>query len=147
MPFRALRLKVGTPMARRGLRFTRRRRSGRALALFGILFFLALTLAPPIKHYFTQRAQISALNAQLLSDSKALDAARKELLLWQDPQYVRSQARERLHFVLPGERQYIVTEGPATAGTITPTKVASALEDGQPWYIRLIASISESGNK
>jgi cell division protein FtsB len=134
-------------MARRGLQFGRRRTSGRALALSVVFFFLALTLAPPIKHYFTQRAQISALNAQLVSDNKALDAARKELLLWQDPQYVKSQARERLHFVLPGERQYIVTEGATTTDAASPTKVASALVDGQPWYTRLIASISESGNK
>ena len=132
---------------RRKLTFIRRRRSGRALALSAILFFLALALAPPIKQYFTQRAQISALNSQLTSDNKALDAARKELLLWQDPQYVKAQARERLHFVLPGERQYIVTEGSATESTVTTTKVASALIDGQPWYTRLIASISESGDK
>ena len=134
-------------MARRGLRFGHRRTSGRALALSVVLFFLALTLAPPIKHYFTQRAQISALNAQLVSDNTALANARKELLLWQDPQYVKSQARERLHFVLPGERQYIVTEGTATTDVVTTTKVASALVDGQPWYTRLIASISESGDK
>ena len=132
---------------RRQLSFTRRRTSGRTLALSIVLFFLALTLAPPIKHYFTQRAQISALNAQLVTDNKALDAARKELLLWQDPQYVKSQARERLHFVLPGERQYIVTEGKTTTGVVTATKVASALVNGQPWYTRLIASISESGDK
>jgi len=132
---------------RRKLTFIRRRRSGRALALSAILFFLALTLAPPIKHYFTQRAQISALNAQLVSDNKALDAARKELLLWQDPQYVKAQARERLHFVMPGERQYIVTKGSTMIGTTTTTKVANSLVDGQPWYMRLVASISESGNK
>ncbi len=122
----------------------RRRSSNRTLALFAVVFFLTLTLAPPIKHYFTQRAQISALHAQLNSDNKALEAARKELLLWQDPEYVKSQARERLHFVLPGERQYIVTEGNATA-TTTNTKVANSLTDGQPWYTRLIASISEAG--
>ena len=130
---------------RRQLSFRRRRSSGRALALSFILFFLALTLAPPIKHYFTQRAQISALNAQLVSDNKALDNARKELLLWQDPEYVKSQARERLH--LPGERQYIVTGGDQTADKEPTTKVSAALVDGQPWYTRLIASISESGNK
>jgi len=132
---------------RRQLSFRRRSSSGRALALSFILFFLALTLAPPIKHYFTQRAQISALNAQLVSDNKALDDARKELLLWQDPEYVKSQARERLHFVLPGERQYIVTGGDQAADNEPTTKVSSALVDGQPWYTRLIASISESGNK
>ncbi|CAB4756670.1 MAG: septum formation initiator family protein [Actinobacteria bacterium] len=133
-------------MARRRQRsFTRRRASNRSFALLAVIFFLTLTLAPPVKHYFTQRAQISALNAQLNTDNKALEKARQELLLWQDPEYVKSQARERLHFVLPGERQYIVTEGSTTATTNTTTKVANSLTDGQPWYVRLIASISEAG--
>ena len=133
-------------MARRQLRFRRRRTSNRVLALSAIFFILALTIAPPVKNYFTQRAQISALKAQLSADNSALQKAREELLLWQDPEYIKSQARERLHFVLPGERQYIVTDdenNPQQNGT---TKIASSLADGQPWYARLIASISEPGN-
>jgi len=133
-------------MARRQLRFGRRRTSNRLLALSAILFFLALTIAPPVKHYFTQRAQISALKTQLSADQLALQKARKELLLWQDPEYIKSQARERLHFVMPGERQYIVTNGQTDATQNGTTKIASSLTDGQPWYSRLIASISETGN-
>jgi cell division protein FtsB len=133
-------------MARRQLRFGRRRTSNRVLALSAIFFVLALTIAPPVKHYFTQRAQISALKAQLSADNSALQKAREELTLWQDPEYIKSQARERLHFVLPGERQYIVTEGETEAGQNSTTKIASSLADGQPWYSRLIASISETGN-
>jgi cell division protein FtsB len=133
-------------MARRQLRFTRRRTSNRVLALSTILFILALTIAPPVKHYFTQRAQISALKSQLSADNAALQKARQELSLWQDPDYIKSQARERLHFVLPGERQYIVIDNSTTDTNNTPTKIASALTDGQPWYARLIASISETGN-
>jgi cell division protein FtsB len=132
-------------VARRQLNFRRRRNSGRALALWAIFFILALAIAPPVKHYFTQRAQISALNSQQASDNKALDAARQELLLWQDPEYIKSQARERLHFVLPGERQYIVTENGTASNTDEGTKVANSLTDGQPWYSRLIASITEAG--
>ena len=133
-------------MARRQLRFTRRRTSNRVLALSVIFFILALTIAPPVKHYFTQRAQINALKSQLSADNSALQKARQELLLWQVPEYIKSQARERLHFVLPGERQYIVTDDSTTDSNNTPTKIASALTDGQPWYARLIASISETGN-
>jgi cell division protein FtsB len=133
-------------MARRQLRFTRRRTSNRVLALSVILFILALTIAPPVKHYFTQRAQISALKSQLSADNAALQKARQELSLWQDPDYIKSQARERLHFVLPGERQYIVIDNSTTDTNNTSTKIASALTDGQPWYARLIASISETGN-
>ena len=133
-------------MARRQLRFRRRRTSNRVLALSAIFFILALTIAPPVKHYFTQRAQISALKAQLSADNTALEKAREELLLWQDPEYIKSQARERLHFVLPGERQYIVTNGENNQQQNGTTKIASSLADGQPWYARLIASISETGN-
>ena len=133
-------------MARRQLRFGRRRTSNRVLALSAILFVLALTIAPPAKHYFTQRAQISALKSQLSADNVALQKAREELLLWQDPEYIKTQARERLHFVLPGERQYIVTDQSTTDSNNGSTKIASALTDGQPWYARLIASISETGN-
>jgi cell division protein FtsB len=133
-------------MARRQLRFGRRRTSNRVLALSVIFFILALTIAPPVKHYFTQRAQISALKSQLSADNSALKKARQELTLWQDPEYVKSQARERLHFVLPGERQYIVTEGKTDAEQNGTTKIATSLADGQPWYSRLIASISETGN-
>ena len=133
-------------MARRQLRFGRRRASNRVLALSAILFLLALTIAPPVKHYFTQRAQISALKSQLAADNSALQKAREELMLWQDPEFVKAQARERLHFVLPGERQYIVINDSTTDTNNGTTKIASALTDGQPWYARLIASISETGN-
>jgi cell division protein FtsB len=133
-------------MARRQLRFGRRRTSNRVLALSAIFFILALTIAPPVKHYFTQRAQINALKAELSADNTALQKAREELLLWQDPEYIKSQARERLHFVLPGERQYIVTDAQTNTSQNGSTKIASSLADGQPWYARLIASISETGN-
>ena len=133
-------------MARRQLRFTRRRTSNRLLALIALVFIFTLTIAPPVKHYFTQRAQISALKSQLSADNVALQKARQELLLWQDPEYIKTQARERLHFVLPGERQYIVTDNSTTEANNGSTKIASALTDGQPWYARLIASISETGN-
>ena len=133
-------------MARRQLRFGRRRTSNRVLALSAILFLLALTIAPPVKHYFTQRAQISALKSQLAADNSALQKAREELMLWQDPEFVKAQARERLHFVLPGERQYIVINDSTTDTNNGTTKIASARTDGQPWYARLIASISETGN-
>jgi cell division protein FtsB len=133
-------------MARRQLSF-RRRTNNRALAFIAILFVLTLAIAPPVKHYFTQRAQINALESQLSADNVALQKAREELLRWQDPEYIKSQARERLHFVLPGERQYIVVDGSTTRSEETTTQVASALTDGQPWYARLIASISETDSR
>jgi hypothetical protein len=47
---------------------------------------------------------------------------------------------------MPGERQYIVTgtDGTTTDAT-TQTDVVSNLPEGQPWYTRMIASITEAG--
>jgi hypothetical protein len=104
-----------------------------------------LTLAPPIKNYFTQRAQISALKSQVASDRTALEKARAELSRWQDPNYIKSQARERLHFVMPGERQYIVTGTDITKSQPQKTQIAGQVPAGAPWYTKLIASVTESG--
>lgn len=125
----------------------RTRGNARPLALIAIIFIFTLTLAPPIKNYFTQRAQISALKSQVASDRTALEQARAELNTWQDPEYVKSQARERLHFVMPGERQYIVTGTDITHSQPQTTQVAGQLPEGAPWYTKLIASVTESGLK
>jgi cell division protein FtsB len=132
---------------RRGLNFNKRRGQSRALTLATILFLMALTIAPPIKHYFTQRAQISALKSQVESNNAALEQARKDLLMWRDPEFIKSQARERLHFVLPGERQYIVTDSEGQYTQESGTTVANKIPDGQPWYARMIASITETQNQ
>jgi cell division protein FtsB len=122
---------------------SRRPRTGRTFSLVAVFFIFALVLAPPIQNYFTQRAQINALRAQVDGDREALEAARIELTRWQDPDYVKAQARERLHFVMPGERQYIVTGTPNGEDEVTTNKVADQLEDGAPWYTRMIASITQ----
>lgn len=123
----------------------RTRGKARPLALIAIIFIFTLTLAPPIKNYFTQRAQISALKSQVATDRTALEEARAELSTWKDPNYVKSQARERLHFVMPGERQYIVTGSEITQAEPQTTQVAKQLPEGAPWYTKLIASVTESG--
>ena len=123
----------------------RTRGNARPLALIAIIFIFTLTLAPPIKNYFTQRAQISALKSQVASDRTALEKARAELSRWQDPNYIKSQARERLHFVMPGERQSIVTGTDITKSQPQTTQIARQVPAGAPWYTKLIASVTESG--
>jgi len=86
------------------------------------------------------------VKAQIKAGESAVSEARKELELWRDPEYVKSQARARLHFVLPGERQYIVTDA-ITEAEENKTDVANNIPVGLPWYNRLIASITETGAK
>lgn len=128
--------------------FARRRGiSTRLLILFIVLFAVAITLAPPTQHYFAQRAQISALKADVAANRARLVAARAELERWRDPEYVMSQARDRLHFVLPGERQYVIlgVQQQLEQSSETAAPVNQDFPLGVPWYSRLISSITSVG--
>ena len=118
--------------------------SNRALIVGIVLFVVAITLAPPIQNYFTQRAQINALKTQISDNQAMLDKAAKELAQWDDPEFVASQARARLHFVFPGERQYIVVGNEEIEYSEQQTKVSGQLPVGIPWYSRLISSITST---
>ena len=118
--------------------------SARWLVVVTVAFILAITLAPPLQNYFAQRAQINSLRAQVNDSNNALEKAREELAKWNDPEYVATQARQRLHFVFPGERQYIVLDAPKSEeegnGPVAP--ISTLIPNGLPWYGRLIASIT-----
>lgn len=118
--------------------------SNRALIVGIILFVVAVTLAPPIKNYFTQKAQINSLENQVEDNQQMLKKAATELALWNDPEYVASQARARLHYVFPGERQYIVVGNDEITQSDDEFKVSEQIPVGIPWYSRLISSITST---
>lgn len=122
-------------------------RSPRALILFTVLFIVALMVAPPLQNYFVQRAQISSLQGEVNQARADLEAAQAELARWRDPEYIKSQARDRLHFVMPGERQYIVLgiDDEKSTGDVTAAPVAENFPLGIPWYARLLSSITAVG--
>jgi cell division protein FtsB len=120
--------------------------SGRVLVFVSVLFILAITLAPPMQRYFAQRAQINALRAQLHDAGAELEQAKRDLARWDDPAFVASQARTRLHFVFPGERQYIVLNTGKTDDQkgAPAAPVSNQIPTGLPWYGRLVASITST---
>ncbi len=125
--------------------------SGRSLAFATVLLILAITIAPPLHSYFEQRVQINAYQAQLAASESTLQAAEKELTLWNDPTYVASQARIRLHYVFPGEREYVVLNSDGTGGagsnkassqSVPVAPLEGIVPTGTPWYSTLIKTIT-----
>ena len=118
----------------------------RAATLAVVLCVLALALTVPLRQYVAQRgkvAQLRAREAQAQARVDALEAQKKQL---QDPAYVELLARERLHFVRPGEVPYILltptpTPVPARPGTPAGTSVGG----GGPWYSRLWDTVETAG--
>jgi cell division protein FtsB len=120
--------------------------SVRWILLVSTSFIVILTIAPQMQRYFAQRAQINSLRNQISDAKSSLEQARKDLAKWDDPNYVASQARTRLHFVFPGEHQYAITGLPnEIQNSDNPaSQVSNQIPSGLPWYGRLVASISET---
>ena len=117
--------------------------TSRSLVLGLVLVFLVTFLAPPLQQFFEQRAQINAVRADIETTRERIDQARTDLQRWQDPAFVRSQARARLHYVLPGETQYIVVDenGETVMGEDPQLSVVDRLSSQGTWYGRIISSI------
>lgn len=117
--------------------------TSRSLVLGLVLVFLVTFLAPPLQQYFEQRAQINAVRADIAATRDRIDEARAELQRWRDPAYVKAQARARLHYVLPGETQYIVVDenGDAVQPAQPELPVVDYISDQGTWYGRIISSI------
>ncbi len=111
----------------------------RAVGLVLIALILVLFLAQPTQRYFAQRAQINALVQQVNASEERVVKAKADLERWNDPAYVKAQARARLHFVMPGETQYIVID--PSSKTQNEIKVSSDVPLDVAWYQRVISSI------
>jgi len=117
--------------------------TGRAVVLGGLILLLALTLAGPIRQYLAGQAELE----QLATEGRELDARaadlQKQLERQSDPAYAERQARERLTYVLPGDRLVVVVDGEAVEGDAGT--LASAGRDAElPWYEGLMQSLADA---
>jgi len=123
--------------------------TARAMVL-GVVVMLAFVLVYPTLHaYLAQRSQLATLDAQVAAAQAHNDDLQNQLQRWQDPAFVTSQARERLAFVLPGERAYrvvdpgAVQEAPTASDGPAGSVQASA---GSPWYVSVWRSVQGAGD-
>jgi cell division protein FtsB len=120
----------------------------RAAILALVVCALALTIAAPLRTYLGQRAKIAEQQAKQQQLSTQLHHLRHRKQLLSDPQYVRTQARERLLYVEKGATPYIVSPRGHDAGASHGSAPAPRKHQGQhqhAWYERLWSSLSGSG--
>lgn len=103
-----------------------------------------LAIALPFKIWLAQRNEISSLEAQTRAQQQHVAALQHQQDQWQDPAYVEQQARQRLHYVKPGEKAYIVLGRPKPAAAPVRHAPAAPAVTG-PWYSRLWQTVQIAG--
>ncbi len=86
----------------------RSRLTGRAAVLVLVLAVLTVSYASSLRAYLQQRSHINELKTQIAQHEANIDTLENEKERWEDPAYVGQQARERLGYVMPGEKTYLV---------------------------------------
>ncbi|OFI37744.1 septation ring formation regulator EzrA [Arthrobacter sp. SW1] len=120
--------------------------SGRMLALAVVMVAITILLAPTVKIFLEKRAEIAALEAEIAAKEAEQQDLKKQLSRWQDPNYVKQQARDRINMVMPGETGYWVFGADVPAGTPggRTGNGASGTPGNLPWVDGLWESIRRS---
>ncbi|MFB9237321.1 septum formation initiator family protein [Plantactinospora siamensis] len=119
-----------------------RRITGRATVLFGVIIALALAYTYPVRLYLTQQSEIAQLEAAQNAQRKRIGELSDQAALWQDDNYIKTQARKRFYMVEPGETPLIRLDDPAGAARDAGQNPAATKPGpAAPWSETLWSSI------
>lgn len=110
------------------------RLTGRATALGLVLLALMLAYAYPVRLYLDQQAQIQRLVEAQAAQRAEIGKLADESAKWNDPAYIRAQARARFQMVDPGTKAYLVLPPVVVpAGTGGGTSASNPTWYGSLW--------------
>ena len=127
------------PLRRRGYGLT-----ARAIALAVVLLILAISYVTSLRIYFSQAHEISATKTEIAERQQRIRDLQGELARWDDEAYVRTQARERLGWVVPGETGYTVVgvDGkPLGGGAQISAEEVAGTQPQDSWWSKLWGSV------
>lgn len=121
------------------------RLSGFSFLIMGLVLLGVLVLAPQLKIVVEQRQVIADLQAEADLKTSQLTDLEKQRARWDDPAYVRAQARDRLYYVMPGEISYLVVND-ATIDDLKREKATASVQNtNTDWVAGLLKSFLVAG--
>ena len=115
------------------------------ITLLAMIVLGVLTLAPRVQEWFVLRQQVAQAQADVAKAKADVKNMETEVKRWEDPVYIRSQARDRLYYVMPGEVSYLVMDANGVNTSDTSGTVGAMLAD-QRNYGQISKSIKETRN-
>jgi cell division protein FtsB len=115
------------------------------ITLLAMIVLGVLTLAPRVQEWFILRQQVAQAQADVEQARKDVTTMQSEVKRWEDPVYIRSQARDRLYYVMPGEVSYLVMDADGVNTSDISGTVGAMLAD-QRNYGQISKSIKETRN-
>lgn len=118
--------------------------TARAIALVVVLLVLTISYASSLRIYFTQAHEISATRSEIVDRQQRITDLQGDLTRWGDPEYVKTQARARLGWVVPGETGFKVVGAdgkPIGGGAEITAETAPAEQPQDAWWAKMWGSV------
>ena len=118
--------------------------TARAIALAVVLVILTISYATSLRIYFAQAHEIAATKAEISERQQRILQLQGDLARWDDESYVRTQARDRLGWVVPGETGYTVVDAdgkPLGGGAVITAETAPEGQAQDSWWSKLWGSV------
>lgn len=137
---------TGRPRAASATAGSGPRLTSRAIVLLGVVLLLVTAYTSTLHAWWEQRAEIQATKARIATTDRDIAELKDQQRRFQDPAYIKQQAKERFGWVLPGEIGYRVigSDGKVQGGDV-PTLDSPATVTAPAWYDKLWGSVKESG--
>ncbi len=112
-----------------------------------VLVLLAAFLFPTVLNYVDQRGEIAQLEQQIEAQRGDIEDLEGEVDLWNDPDFIEREARDRLRFVRPGETAFSVLDDTGDV-LVEPlpgmASVTNDIHETRPWYGEVWESVKSA---
>jgi cell division protein FtsB len=122
------------------------RLTGRAVVLILVAAALVMSLAFPIREYLAQRAAIAAAEQRAALLEERVEGLEGQVDRWRDDDFVEQQARERLHYVMPGETGLVLLS-PEDVEDARKPEIRTTVEPEVAWFDTLWGSVQEADSR
>lgn len=113
--------------------------SVRVLFILIMIALLASLVAPSVIQWIRQGQERDQVLQELEAARQRQSDLEQKLELWNNPDYIAAQARERLGFVKPGETQYSVLDPGPDYQDVAQVAAAGSKGPERPWVQNFVA--------
>ena len=114
--------------------------------LLSVVLLLIASYTSTFHAWWQQRSEIQSTKAEIVMRKQAILDLEDQMDRWDDPAFVKQQAKERFGWVSPGEVGYrVIGSDGKVQGADVPTLDVPAQAKSPEWYDKLWGSVKEAG--
>jgi len=117
------------------------------VVLLSVVLLLVASYTSALHAWWEQRGEIQAAKAEIVMRREAIGQLKDTKARFNDPAYIKQQARARFGWVMPGEVGYRVIGSDGAVQGEVPTLDAPPSVQDRPWYDTLWGSVEQAGKE